>query len=124
VNIILWIAASVVAVAFIASGATKLVQPREKVIAGGFQWAEDFSRAQVKLIGAAEVLGAVGLIMPPALGILSVLSPAAAAGLALLMTGAVIVHLRRGETRKIAAPTTLAVLAAAIAVLRFGPYAF
>lgn len=123
-NIILWIAASVVALAFIASGATKLVQPREKVIASGFRWAEDFSRAQVKLIGAAEVLGAVGLIMPPALGILSVLGPAAAAGLALLMTGAVIVHLRRGEMRQVAAPTTLAVVAAALAVLRFGPYAF
>lgn len=123
-NIILWITASVLALAFVASGATKLIQPREKVIAGGFLWAENFSQAQIKLIGTAEVLGAVGLIVPPAFGILSVLSPPAAAGLALLMAGAVIVHLRRGETDKVGAPMTLAVLTVALAVLRFGPYAF
>ncbi|MFC0526602.1 DoxX family protein [Phytohabitans kaempferiae] len=123
-NIVLWIAASVLALAFLASGATKLLRPREKVITSGYRWAEDFSRGQVKLIGVAEVLGATGLIVPPALGVLDVLSPVAAAGLALLMAGAVVVHLRRGEPTYATGPVVLAVLTAALAVLRFGPYAF
>lgn len=123
-DIILWIAASVLALAFLASGSAKLVQPREKVIAGGYRWAEDFSGPQVKLIGMAEVLGAVGLILPPAVDIVSDLSPAAAAGLALLMAGAVVVHLRRAETDKVPFTVVLMLFSAVLAALRFGPYAF
>lgn len=122
-NIALWITAALLALAFLGSGALKLVKSRDDIVAA-YPWAQDFSQRQIRLIGAAEVLGAVGLIAPPALGILSVLSPVAATGLALLTAGAVIVHLRRGETNKIVGPLVLFVLAAALAVLRFGPFAF
>jgi uncharacterized membrane protein YphA (DoxX/SURF4 family) len=123
-NITLWIAASLLAFAFLASGASKLSLPREKLIAKGYAWAEDFSPAQVKLLGILEVLGAVGLVVPPALGILEVLSPVAAAGLALYMVGAVTVHIRREEMNYLATPAVLAILPAGLAVLRFGPYSF
>jgi uncharacterized membrane protein YphA (DoxX/SURF4 family) len=69
-------------------------------------------------------LGAVGLVVPPAVGILEVLSPIAAAGLALFMAGAAIVHIWRNEMNYLAGPAVLAVFPAVLAVFRFGPYSF
>ncbi len=123
-NIALWIVASVLAAVFLASGAAKILQPREKVIASGYKWAEDYSSAQVKLIGVAEAVGAVGLIVPAALGILEILTPMAATGLAVLMVAAVLVHVRRNETKSVVKPLVLGAIAATVAVLRFGPYSF
>jgi hypothetical protein len=123
-NVVLWIAAAGLAFVFLASGAVKLCQQRERIIASGFTWAADFSPAQVKLIGMVEVLGAVGLIVPAALGIVATLSPLAAAGLAALMAGAAIVHLRRKEAKFLAGPLVLGGIATVLAVLRFGPYTF
>ena len=118
-NIVLWTAASVLALGFAASGAVKLVRTREQVVDAGFGWAESFSRGAVKRIGVAEVAGAVGLVVPPASGIASILSPIAATCLALLMVGAVVVHIRREETGKLGVPAVLLVLTAALAVGRF-----
>ena len=83
-------------------------------------WAEDFSDAQVQLIGAAEVAGAVALVIPAATGIAAVLTPAAAAGLALIMGGAVMTHLQRGESP--APALVLGLLAALAAYLTFRRY--
>jgi hypothetical protein len=87
-------------------------------------WTEDFSAGAVKAIGAAELLGAIGLILPALLDIAPVLVPLAATGLALTMIGAVVVHIRRGETQAIAPSAVLFVLSAIVAWGRFGPYAF
>jgi uncharacterized membrane protein YphA (DoxX/SURF4 family) len=124
VNIALWIVASVLAAVFLASGASKILQPREKVIASGSKWAEDYSPDKVKLIGVIEAIGAIGLILPAALGILEILTPMAATGLALVMVAAVLVHLRRNETNHVVNPLVLGAIAATVAVLRFGPYSF
>ncbi len=51
-----------------------------------------------KLIGLAEVLGAVGVIVPPLTGILPILAPIAAAGIVILQTGAILTHVRRRES--------------------------
>lgn len=123
-DIALWIVAGVLAVAFLAAGAMKLAQPREKLVAAGMAWAGDTSPSGVRAIGALEVLGAVGLVLPAAVGVATVLSPLAALGLALVMAGAVVVHLRRGETAAIGAPLVLGLLALAVAVLRFGPFPY
>ena len=65
---------------------------------------------------------------PAALDIAPVLTPLAAAGLAVIMVGAVIVHARRKENQAIGADVVLLVLAVAVVVVvawgRFGPYAF
>lgn len=123
-NISLWIAAALLALVVFASGASKVALPREKLLASGYAWTEDFSPSQIKLIGIVEALGAVGLIVPPAVGIQEVLSPVAAAGLALLMAAAALVHARRDEMKHMARPVVLGAVAAALAVLRFGPYGF
>jgi hypothetical protein len=78
----------------------------------------------VKRIGAAEILGALGLILPAVLNIATVLVPAAASGLFLLMIGAAITHARRGEVPNVVINIVLGILAAGIALARFGPYSF
>jgi VIT1/CCC1 family predicted Fe2+/Mn2+ transporter len=74
-----------------------------------------------KLIGAAEILAALGLILPAVFGIAPVLVPLAALGLVLIMLGAVIVHARRKEPQPIVVNVVLLVLAAVIVWGRFGP---
>jgi uncharacterized membrane protein YphA (DoxX/SURF4 family) len=123
-NVVLWIVAGLLALAFLAAGGMKLTQPKEKLAASGLGWTEDFSPGAVKGIGALEVLAAVGLILPPLLKIVPVLAPLAAVGLILLMIGAGITHARRGESPMIAINVVLLILAALVAWGRFGPYAF
>jgi hypothetical protein len=82
------------------------------------------SSAAVKGIGALEVLGALGLILPAALDIVPVLVPVAATGLALVMLGAAVTHARRNENQMIVVNVVLLALAVFVAWGRFGPYAF
>ena len=123
-NVVLWIVAGLLAVAFLAAGLMKLAQPKKKLADSGMGWTEDFSDGAVKGIGALEVLGAVGLILPAALGIVPVLVPIAVTGLALLMLGAAVTHARRKESPNIVVNIVLLALAAFVAWGRFGPYAF
>jgi hypothetical protein len=118
-NVVLWIVSGVLAAFYLAAGLTKLSQPREKLAAGQMAWAEDFSDAGLKGIGAVELLGAIGLILPWALGIADVLTPLAATGLAVVQIGAVVVHVRRKEAKVLPVNIVLAVLAAFVAVGRF-----
>lgn len=123
-NLALWIAAALLALAFLATGLLKITQPKEKLAASGLGWTEDFSPAAIKAIGVAEVLGAIGLILPAVLDVAPVLVPVAAAGLALVMVGAAITHLRRKETQMVAVNVVLLVLAVFVAWGRFSDYAF
>lgn len=111
-----WTLQILLAVAFVAAGTMKLITPQPQLVANGMGWAQDFSNAQVKLIGAAEVAGAIGLVAPAATGILPALTPTAAAGLAALMIGAVMTHASRGEP--VVAPLVLGFLAAVVVWLR------
>ena len=123
-NITLWVIAGVLAAAFAAAGLMKLTQPKAKLAASGMEWTEDFTDPQVKGIGAVEVLGAIGLIVPAALDIAPVLAALAAAGLAITMLVASVVHVRRGENQMVPVTLLLAALAIFVAVMRFGPNAF
>ena len=122
-NIVLWIIAGLLALAFLGAGLMKLSQPKEKLEAR-MGYVKDLSAGTVKTIGALEVLAAIGLILPAALGIVPVLVPLAATGLVLLMIGAAITHARRKEPQMIIGNAVLLILAAIVAWGRFGPYAF
>ena len=123
-NITLWVIAGLLAAAFAAAGLMKLAQPKAKLAESGMAWTEDFSDGQVKGIGAVEVLGAIGLILPAALDIAPILSALAAAGLVITMLIATVVHARRGEKSSMPITLVLAALAAFVAIMRFGPYSF
>jgi len=122
VDIALWLLAGVLALAFLAAGTLKLVRSRAELTASGMAWAADASAGAVKGLGALEVLGAVGLVLPAAVGVATVLTPLAALGLTVVMIGAVVLHVRRGEQKAVGAPLVLGLLALVLAVLRFGPY--
>jgi uncharacterized membrane protein YphA (DoxX/SURF4 family) len=119
-EIVVWVLQILLALAFLGAGVMKLVRPRPALVSSGMGWADDYSDGGVKGIGALEVVGAIGLVLPAATGIAPILTPIAALGLALVMAAAVVVHLRRKE--QIVAPLVLGVLALVVAVLRFGPY--
>ena len=122
---VLWILAGLLAAMFLAAGAGKLVQSKEKLAASpNMAWTEDFSPEMLKLIGTLEVLAAVGLILPAALDIAPIIVPLAAVGLVLLMIGAAITHARRGEAKNIIINVVLLAMAAVVAWGRFGPYSF
>jgi uncharacterized membrane protein YphA (DoxX/SURF4 family) len=124
VNVVLWIVAGVLAAAFLGAGLMKLAQPRKRLADSGMGWTEDFSDGAVKGIGALEVLGALGLILPAALDVVPVLVPVAAVGLAAVMLGAIVVHTRRKETSNVVVTVVLLALAVFVAWGRFGPHAF
>ena len=113
-NIALWVVQGLLALAFVMAGAMKVFQPKEK-LAAQMAWVNDFSPGTVKLIGALEVLGAIGLVAPMLTGILPWLTPLAAVGLVLTMLGAIVTHVRRGENQMLIANIVLGLLAAFVA---------
>jgi uncharacterized membrane protein YphA (DoxX/SURF4 family) len=122
-NIFLWILAGILAALFLGAGATKLTQPRSK-LQKNMGWVEDYSDTGVKLIGAAELLGAIGLILPAVLDIAPILVPLAATGLAIIMAGAIITPVRRKELPLAAFNAVLLILTVVVAIFRFGPNSF
>jgi hypothetical protein len=112
VNLALWIIQGLLALIMVAAGGFKVGTPRVK-LAERLHWAKTWTDGRVKLLGLAEVLGGIGLIAPDATGILPILTPIAAICLAILMVGAVKVHLGQKESPAPAAiPLLLAVLIA------------
>ena len=113
----LWIVNIVLALLFLAAGGMKALAPTPRLRERGMTWTDDFSTRAVTLIGIAEVIGAVGLIVPLATGILPLLTPIAAVCLAVLMVGAITVHVRRSES--FAPAAVMLVVSVASAVLGF-----
>src|SRR6266545_6969772 len=88
----LWIVQGLLAALFLFAGGTKLVLPLDQMtgpvaLPGWF----------LRFIGVAEVLGALGLILPGLLRIRAGLTPLAAAGLVIIMIGATVVTLASGQ---------------------------
>ena len=91
-NAALWTVQIMLAAVFLASGAMKVSQPKDRLIASGQTGVAPFPAAVVKLTASAEIAAAAGLILPQATAIAPVLTPIAAVGLAVVMVGAVISH--------------------------------
>jgi uncharacterized membrane protein len=114
VLIAFFIVAGLAALAFLAAGIMKVVRPKPALKANGLEWVDDFSAATVKLIGLAEILGAIGLILPVAVNVVPILSPIAGIAVAVIMIGAVVVHRRRKESPVPSVVLTLLAIAAAV----------
>ncbi|WP_298120743.1 DoxX family protein [uncultured Aurantimicrobium sp.] len=95
--IVLSILDLLLAIVFVFAGSTKAFQPVEK-LETKMAWVKDYTPRTVKLIGWAELLGGVGLILPGIVG-LGILQFAAALCLAALMVGAAIWHFRNNDSK-------------------------
>jgi hypothetical protein len=85
-------------------------------------WPGDYSSGFVRFVAVAEILGALGLILPAVTGIAPVLVPIAASGLAIDQVGAIMVVARRKKPQPIIANVVLIALALFVAWGRFGDY--
>jgi hypothetical protein len=120
VNIALWVVQALLALVYLAAGGLKVVRPREQLVASGnFDWMKDTSDVGVKAVGAVELLGALGLVLPELTGIAPILTPIAALGLVVVQVGAIRVHLARNERKPLPANVILLLLAAFVAIGRF-----
>jgi len=95
-NIVLWIFQGLLAVAFLLSGGLKATQPKAS-LAKQMSWVNAIPFGVTRFIGVAEILGGIGLILPMVTNIAPKLTIAAAAGLAVTMIGAIILHTSRKE---------------------------
>jgi uncharacterized membrane protein YphA (DoxX/SURF4 family) len=110
----LWIVQGLLALLFLWAGGMKLVLPVEAMteqmpLPGLF----------LRFIGVAEVLGALGLILPGLLRRRPALTPLAAAGLVLIMIGATVLTLASGAIAMALFPLVVGLLAAFVAYGRW-----
>jgi hypothetical protein len=117
--IAVWIVSVLLALAFLFIGGVKVVMPAADMASAS----HGVPVVLLKIAGIAEVLGALGIILPAATRILPVLTPIAAAGLVLTMAGATIVDISLGLYPVAAQTALLGVLAGFVAWARFGPAA-
>jgi hypothetical protein len=95
-----WIVAALLAVLYLYSGGLKALRSPDQ-LRPMMGWIDALPLRLVRTIGALEVLGAIGLILPPLTGIAPALALAAAIGLVLIQIGGISLHLSRGEAKVI-----------------------
>ena len=114
-NVLMWVVQVLLAALFLFAGGMKVVVPIEAMamplaLPGGF----------LRFVGVAEVLGAVGLILPGLFRIHEELTPLAAAGLVVIMIGATIISAMMGPLAAVF-PFVVGILCASVAVSRRPP---
>ncbi len=95
-GVFLWVLQIVLAVMYLMAGIQKAFGDLSVVVKTIF-WIAFTPPLLVRFIGVSELLGAIGLILPAALKIRPQLTTLAAAGLALIMLLANLMHIYRGE---------------------------
>ena|SRR5690242_9677706 len=108
-RVALWIVQSVLAALFLFAGGFKLALPLAALAK-----VSPLPALFLKFIGTCEVLGALGLILPGALRIKPVLTPIAAAGLVIIMIGAVVTTVATIGVEPAVMPFVVGILAATV----------
>jgi hypothetical protein len=114
-NVALWIIQILLALLFLFTGGVKLIMPIEEMTK---QMPMAIPGLFLRFLGACEVLGALGLILPGLLHIKAWLTPLAAVGLVILMIGAMAFSFMIGVTAAIL-PLVTGLLAAFVAYGRW-----
>jgi putative oxidoreductase len=118
---VLWIAQGGLAAVFGSAGFMKATMPLAALVREQpkMQWVLDVPAALVRFIGAAEIAGALGLVLPALFRVKPRLTPWAAMGLLAIMVLASAFHLLRGEPQALPVTAALGAVAAFVAWGRF-----
>jgi uncharacterized membrane protein len=116
-NILLWVLQGVLGVYFLFVGINHFIIPPG--LPDAMSWMYELSPALHAISGIAEILGGLGLILPGVTKIQTRLTPLAGSGLVLVMLGAAVWHIQRGEMPNIVMNIFLAVLVGFIAYGRW-----
>jgi hypothetical protein len=114
INVVLWVVQVLLALMFLFAGGMKLVLPLE-ALKGPVELPGLF----IRFIGVAEVMGALGLILPGVFRIRQSLTPLAAAGLVIIMTGATVITVVALSAPQSIVPLTLGLMSAGVAFGRW-----
>jgi uncharacterized membrane protein YphA (DoxX/SURF4 family) len=120
-NILLWITQIVLALLFLFAGGTKLVLSSETLASMGSPNQVVLPIWFLRFIGVAEVLGALGLILPGALRRQQHLTALAALGLTIIMIGAVVVTVIGDGLKMAIMPLIVGLLCGLVAYARMKP---
>jgi len=110
----LWVLQSLLAVLFLLVGGIKLIAPLDEASAQ-----MGVPGTLILMVGVAEVLGALGLVLPGLLKIRTGLTSLAALGLALITLGATVLHIAQGDVLVATFPLVIAGLSAFVAYGRW-----
>jgi uncharacterized membrane protein YphA (DoxX/SURF4 family) len=114
-NLILWVFQIGLGIFFVSFGIVHFVVPEG--LPAQVEWMYDLDDAFHYMAGSAEILGGLGLVLPGVTRIAPGLVPIAAAGLILVMAGALIWHFGREEFLNMG---TNVVVAFALAYIAYG----
>lgn len=95
-DIAYWTVAGALALFYLYAGALKVLRDPDR-LRPMMAWVDRVPLPAVRALGAVEVLGAVGLVLPPLTGVAPWLALTAAAGFTVLQLGAIPVHLTGGD---------------------------
>ena len=112
-----WVFSVVLSIVFLVTGINKIFRYEKSLEL--FAWVKHVPRTLAQVIGLSEMLGALGLVLPAATGILPWLTPVAAIALALVMLLAVGFHMLRGEKNEAPLAFLLMLLLALVAFMRW-----
>src|SRR5437870_8003138 len=115
-NIALWIIQVLLSLLFLFAGSMKFVMPVEEM---NRQAPVVLPGLLLHFIGACEILGGLGLILPALLRIKPGLTPLAAAGLAIITLGATVITLKGGTIAMAAFPFVVCLLSIFVAYGRW-----
>jgi hypothetical protein len=96
-NIALWITQMLLVLVFSYSALIKGTQSTERAVELGMTGVVNVRLPVMRFIAYCELFGVIGLIVPYATGVLPILTPLAAIGLAMIMVLAARIHLGLGE---------------------------
>ena len=116
-NVVLWIVQALLALAYIMAGSMKAFRPLE-ALSKSMGWVRAVPAGFVRFVGIAELLGAIGLILPMVTNIAPWLTVAAAAGFVLVQIGASVLQVSRQETSQVPVNVVLLLLAVLVLVGR------
>ncbi|HSP13384.1 MAG TPA: DoxX family protein [Thermoanaerobaculia bacterium] len=111
---LLWVLQGLLCALFLFAGGAKLAMP-----IAALEKQSHMSGLFLRFIAVCEILGALGLILPGLLKIRQELTPIAAAGLVIIMIGAVVTSIMQGMAATAIFPGVVGLLCAYIAYARW-----